>query len=321
MSLIVSTPRNAAVISRYGSYPQRLNVLDQRQTAVQRQLRRGGLAGYEPTTQAVLLSLMEKAPPGAAFFDIGAHIGLYSALVETILGNRGCRIIAFEPTPTTAAIGRSMRHENGLTFELVELALSDEPGTATLYVSAKAETSNSLNPDHRDHAGEFTVEVSTVDRFTAAGGVDPAVIKIDVETNEPNVLAGAYETIARARPAIVCEILNATTPRLQPHIEALFGLGYHAYLLTNDLPWKAMQFEDIERLSKAGTRDWVFLPEPLTDALTRSVSGWLDAIVACDETTNLLVTADGQLPGDWNANHPAPWHRSIRDRFSTRRRR
>ena len=213
MPLIVKTPMNVQVIAESGSYAQRLDVLNRKTTAVQRQLRRGGLASYEPPTQAALLALMQLAPEGAAFFDVGAHIGLYSALIDLIYASKGAKTFAFEPTPTTATIGRRMKRVNKLGFELVELALSNAPGSATLYVSAKAETSNSLNPDHRDHAGEFTVELSTVDLFTAARGVDPAVMKIDVETNEPNVLAGSYETIRRARPAIVCEILRATLDR------------------------------------------------------------------------------------------------------------
>jgi FkbM family methyltransferase len=322
MPLIVQTPRNASVIADCGPYPHRLNVLNRKQTAVQRQLRRGGLASYEPSTQATLLALMQLAPAGAAFFDVGAHIGLYSALVDLILSSRGVRVFAFEPTPTTAAISRAMKRENGLSFELVELALSEKPGTATLYVSAKAETSNSLNPEHREHAGEFTVEVNTLDLFTAGRSVDPAVIKIDVETNEPNVLAGAYDTIARARPAIVCEILPGTMTQIEPHVRALADLGYHAYLLTDTLPWPARQVADFANLADVAdpdARDWLFLPEPLSYRLTDTVATWLDAIAVCDESTNLLVPAGTKPPSGWNADHPLSQRKSLRDRLPFRR--
>ncbi len=88
MPLVVKIPENASVISASGSYPRALNVLDRRETAVQRKLRSEGLAGYEPLTQAVLLALAQRASKGGAFLDVGAHIGLYSALVDSIFGGK-----------------------------------------------------------------------------------------------------------------------------------------------------------------------------------------------------------------------------------------
>ena len=54
MPLLIKVPENRAVLSATGPYPRALNMLGRRQTAVQRQLRRSGLAGYEPMTQATL---------------------------------------------------------------------------------------------------------------------------------------------------------------------------------------------------------------------------------------------------------------------------
>ncbi len=55
-------------------------------------------------------------------------------------------------------------------------------------------------------------------------------MKIDVETFEPAVLAGAAETIGRARPYIVIEVLNR---RGHDHgieiTEAMTSFGYSYY--------------------------------------------------------------------------------------------
>jgi FkbM family methyltransferase len=316
MPLIVKTPMNPRAIAECGTYSQRLNMLNRRETAVQRQLRRAGLAGYEPVTQATLLALMQRAPRRAAFFDIGSHIGLYSALVDTVFANRGARVFAFEPTPATANISRRLRQYNDLHFEVIQEALSAQPGTATLYLSDKAETSNSLNPDYRAHIGAVPVTVSTLDAFTARRRIDPSVIKIDVETNEPQVLAGGVGTIARARPAIICEVLGAADAvGLTPHVRMLDGLGYRSYPLTRSVPWKAVPPYEIGRLpADAECRDWLFLPRPLTRRLARDVRAWINAIDECDESTNLMVPAGEAPPAYWNAAHPIPAPR-FRDRW------
>jgi len=311
MPLMVKTPRNQRTIAKWGTYPQRINLLARQETAIQRQISRGGLASYEPATQAALFALMQEAPVGAAFFDVGAHIGLYSALINSIFNNKGVQVFAFEPTPATAAIGRRLKRYNKLSFEVVEQALAERPGTATLYVSNIAETSNSLNPSHRRHAGEVTVEVTTLDAFTARRRVDPTVIKIDVETNEPQVLAGAFETIARARPAIVCEILDRRgAEAMAPHLDRLAGLGYRSYPLIDELPWQHLDPREMDRLPDGHkSRDWMFLPGKMSRRLARTAADWLEAVAHCDESTNLLVSPGTEPPSGWNAGHPFPSQR------------
>jgi len=75
-------------------------------------------------TQATLLALAQRAPAGSAVYDVGAHIGLYAALIDAVYGRspRAPRVIAFEPTPETAGICSGIRRHNGLGFELVESA-------------------------------------------------------------------------------------------------------------------------------------------------------------------------------------------------------
>ncbi len=305
MPLIIRTPRNPDVIAECGPYPHALNVLNRKGTVVQRQLRRGGLAGYEPVTQAALLALMQGAPRGSVFFDVGAHIGLYSALVESIFGSKEAAVFAFEPTPTTAEIGRRLRRRNRLDFEIVELALSAEPGTRTLYVSTNAEASNSLTPQDDEITEEIKVDVCTLDTFTERRGVDPAVIKIDVSAGEPAVLAGARATIARARPAIVCEVRGqAGADALEEQVGLLVASGYTPYPLIDALPWPRWHPRDIDVLPPdQPCRNWLFLPEPLSPDLTRRVRSWLAAIAECDQGTNVLVPAGDRLPLGWNRSH------------------
>ncbi|MEK8171140.1 hypothetical protein NKH77_21310 [Streptomyces sp. M19] len=146
MPLAVTLPLNPDSLAAHGPYPRALNVLSRERTAVQRRLCRAGLAGYEPLTQATLLTLAQQAPEGTAVYDVGAHIGLYAALISAVCGPRGPRTYAFEPTPDTADLADEIRAYNGLGHEVVRTAVASAPGTAELYLSLKAESSNSSTP-------------------------------------------------------------------------------------------------------------------------------------------------------------------------------
>jgi FkbM family methyltransferase len=306
--LLIKMPENRAVLSALGPYPRSLNMLGRRQTAVQRQLRRAGLAGYEPMTQATLLSIMRHAPRQAAFFDVGAHIGLYSAMISAIYAGNDVRTYAFEPTPDTARICRAVRKYNDLNYAVVETALSSEPGVAALYLSNKTESSNSLNPEFRAHTQEVAVPMTTLDAFAMETGVDPYLMKIDVETQEPQVIRGALELIARARPWIVCEILpEVQSEDLTDLLARVTDLGYVFRQLTPELPWTLCRSaEDLQRLSRLPGRDWLLAPEEPTGEFFATVRGWLAAIAECDETTNRLVAGGDPLPVGWNSPYPAP---------------
>ncbi|MGW2329018.1 FkbM family methyltransferase [Streptomyces sp. NPDC001700] len=317
MPLAITLPLNPDVLAASGPYPRALNVLSRKQTAVQRQLRRSGLAGYEPTTQATLLALAGQAPAGSAVYDIGAHIGLYSALVDAVYGtgphtngphtngtrtSTGPHTIAFEPTPQTAALCRRIRHCNHLDYEVQQAALSSEPGTAELYFSHKTESSNSLNPAHRKHSESVTVPVTTVDAFTEDRSLVPHLIKIDVETYEAAVLTGALATIRRHRPWIICELLpSADHGTLRTALAPLTAMDYGLHPITPESPWQRYDETTYQQAVSPQSRDWLLAPRPLTPAFHRAMRRWLIAILACDETTNLLTPDKASFPYGWNA--------------------
>lgn len=327
MPLAVTLPRHPAALRATGPYPRALNVLSRKQTAVQRQLRRAGLAGYEPVTQATLMALAQRAPAGAAVYDVGAHIGLYAALIDAVFGRRpgtrekGLQVHAFEPTPGTARICRGIRDHNGLRFDVVESAVSDEPGSAELFLSLKAESSNSLNAGHRRHHESVTVPVTTLDAFTREHASRPHLIKVDVETLEGQVLRGALETAREYRPWIVLEILPGSDhDSLSGALGRLTALGYGLHLIQPEAPWPPRTSRDYRALAGSSCRDWLLAPEPLTAAFHHAVRSWLIAVLACDERTNLLTPGGKGFPPGWNAPYVlsgAPRKRGLRGRNAT----
>ncbi|MEB8339531.1 FkbM family methyltransferase [Streptomyces endophyticus] len=298
--------------------------MNRKQTAVQRQLRRSGLAGYEPLTQATLMAVAHQAPEGSAVLDVGAHIGLYSALIDAVYGRR-LSVHAFEPAPETSAICAKIRDVNGLGFELVRSAVSDTPGSAELYLSLKAESSHSLNAGHRRHTESVTVPVTTLDAFTQERpDLRPHLIKIDVETLEGQVLAGGLRTMKQHRPWIVLEILPSSDHEsLTQSLKAITELGYGLYPIQAESPWIGRNADNYRTHVSSNGRDWLLAPEPLTYDFHHAMRTWLRAILECDERTNLELPGGSVFPEGWNAPYSlptAPRKRSLKDLVRGQRR-
>jgi FkbM family methyltransferase len=303
MPLLLQMPRNRAVATSVGGYRGALRIPDQR-NGVQNTLRRTGLSGYEVAAQATLLSLMQRAPRRAVMFDVGAHIGLYPALISLVYRGRGYKVVAFEPTPATAATARAIRDGNRLEYEIVEAAVSAEPGTADLFLSDTWDTSNSLNGDHRNGTEAVTVPVLTVDGFSTGRGLDPYLIKIDVETYEPQVFAGAVQTVERCRPWIACELLaDIDRAALEPGLRRLEALGYTFHRMAGPKPWPAMTAAGCLAALDNTSRDWLIAPRPPGWRFYRDLDSWTLAIVECDASTNRQVPGGGKLPPGWNAHY------------------
>ena len=265
-----------------GGYRNSLDVIDPFSSMVQRFLRREGLGAYERETAATLLALCDQRDAPFQLFDVGANIGLYSHLCAAMFAN--ARVTSFEPTPEIAEIARTIASVNGLAVEVVEAAVSDESGTADLHLSQTSDASNSLVEGFKLSDGSVRVERLRLDDHVASTGVGPDILKIDVETHEPAVLAGAREVITEHRPHVVIEVLRRRGVDQGAEIQSAFeGLGYVFYELSGDPTWTP---RDSIRGSGTIERDWLLAPAPLSDDFGDRWSSWSDALAACTPDRN-----------------------------------
>lgn len=152
---------------------------------------------------------------GDVVFDIGANFGLFTRFLSEAVG-RGGRVFSFEPTPDMFAVLLHSTHSLNLTnVSCHQLAVSDQPGQATMSIPIRGDGSRnhyeaSLEPGIADRSAEvesFTTGVVTLDDFCEAESIDHVnFIKCDVEGHEIAVLRGALALIARDRPAILLEV-------------------------------------------------------------------------------------------------------------------
>ena len=236
---------------------------------VVRQIMAAGWRSYEPPLPLVLSQLIKAAKHDdcpVVFLDIGANTGYYT-LLAALAGADDVR--AFEPVPQIAEILRAnLRASLGQLHNPVrifQLALSDHSGRATLFIPDQAhglvETSASLNPEFRQlHSAQLDIQSQPLDLHVAEYPLLPGsrlLIKLDVESFEPQVLKGADWLIRRNRPWIVCEIL--------PGADLLFYQGWmleHGYQHFALLPPNQV-LPDAAIQASLDCRDHLFVPDEL----------------------------------------------------------
>jgi FkbM family methyltransferase len=150
--------------------------------------------------------------PGVVY-DVGANTGFYSVLAAAV--SKENHVYAFEPFPPVLADLRSTLRVNHCSgrVSIQPVAVGRRREVATLYVPLQdhglVETSATLSSDFKDeYSAEVEVPVIALDEFRPAASPERVtVIKIDVESTEAEVLAGAHGVLKDQRPVVFCEVL------------------------------------------------------------------------------------------------------------------
>ncbi|MGF1579462.1 MAG: FkbM family methyltransferase [Gemmataceae bacterium] len=166
----------------------------------------GGVPGFlfgtsEPHEQAALAQYLK---PGDVFYDIGANVGFFATRAAHLVGPEG-KVYAFEPFPQSAEKVRKNAALNDFKHvEVIEAAVSSEPGEATLKIGAIS-GQNSLRYDNQHGAVKVAV-VSIDDMREKRSAPGPKLVMIDAEGAEVEVLKGMANTIKECRPVIMVEV-------------------------------------------------------------------------------------------------------------------
>lgn len=135
-------------------------------------------------------------PSFATIVDVGAHHGQFALLMRALYPH--ARVVCVEPLPDAA---RRLRLVHGADDHVTVLpvAVAAEAGRRCLHVSQKSDSS-SLLPILTSYVSAFpgTAEASTVeieartlDELIGSGVARPALLKIDVQGGEREVIVGA----------------------------------------------------------------------------------------------------------------------------------
>ena len=146
------------------------------------------------------------------FIDVGANLGQTLLVVRSV--SRELKYIGFEPNPTCAYyLGELIRVNKFVDVRIVPAAIYNFDGALSLSVSPgdKADSCATLLHDFNGASDREQIVTKAVSARSLNFLLDEeiAIIKIDVEGTELEVIKELYGCITRFRPFIICEILPA----------------------------------------------------------------------------------------------------------------
>jgi FkbM family methyltransferase len=187
-------------------------------------------------------ALVSRIKAGDVFLDIGANIGFFSVIGARLVGPDG-RVYAFEPVPANlTALQRNIGLNQFANTKIMQSAVSNHSGKGELLLAdwggGSALKGASTPPDI---CGTMEVELVTIDQLVEQGEIEPpAVVKIDVEGAELEVLQGMARTLEKHHPVLIYELDDDNPERYQQKQDAceayLLPLGYHITRLDDSYP-------------------------------------------------------------------------------------
>ena len=143
---------------------------------------------YEQKFRDLLLTNIRE---GDLVWDVGANVGLYTRLFVDRVGRDG-KVIAFEPSPRAFAQLQSLFATEPSVI-LQGVALSDFDGEADFFVAERGSTVTDSLVFRAGNSASIRTLVRRGDSICSFN--PPAIIKIDVEGAELEVLKGMTETL------------------------------------------------------------------------------------------------------------------------------
>jgi FkbM family methyltransferase len=164
------------------------------------------------------------------FVDVGANVGAYTVLAAAAAG---ARTYAFEPSP--AAL-HSLR--GNLALNHIAGRVSIEPYAAGRAPGSVPISTGGPSAMHHIEPGSSSssmVEMRTIDSYD----LRPAIMKIDVEGYEAEVLAGAMETATRRElVAIITENSDDSDKYGDGILSVAAFMNHHGFIAVTYDPWK-----------------------------------------------------------------------------------
>jgi FkbM family methyltransferase len=216
-----------------------------------------GLTGeWEAASVKIWIKLADEAD---VIFDVGANNGVYALISKAV--NPKAKVFAFEPIERIFEKLEENNRLNDYDIVCLKYGVSNKDGTAVMYdIPVEDSYSSSLNSEFASERGdEITpTEIKTLrlDTFIEQNDLPQVdLIKIDVETFEPEVLEGLGEYVEKFKPTMLIEVLTDDVAR---RIEKLVGGKDYLYFDINE---ETGLLEKVERLTKSSSFNFLLCTE------------------------------------------------------------
>jgi FkbM family methyltransferase len=185
-------------------------------------------AGWEKESVKLWLKLSENAE---VVFDVGANTGVYSLMAKAI--SPKARVYAIEPVSRVIERLKENNTLNDFDIIPVQKAFSNFDGKAIIYdTNADHIYSVTVNKNLNDWArpvSEIEIETMKLNTYIKQNNITKIdLMKLDVETHEPEVLEGFSDYFSKFRPTLLIEILNNEVgEKVQKLVEGLDYLYFN----------------------------------------------------------------------------------------------
>jgi FkbM family methyltransferase len=202
------------------------------------------LGGFEVRTLKRYAQLVRH---GDVVLDIGANVGAHTLPLAQLVGPTG-KVLSFEPTAYAYAkqkanIGLNPQLASRIdAHQMMLMATDTESLPESVYSSWPLESAHDLHSEHHGRLmATHGASRGTLDSFLSHAGIRKVdFIKLDVDGNEGDVLAGAKSVIEHSRPKIMLELapyVYRKDPRaFDKLLEILWNSGYEISDVVTERP-------------------------------------------------------------------------------------
>jgi FkbM family methyltransferase len=161
---------------------------------------------------AEIKDLCSHVRPGSTAVDVGANIGVYTAVLSRAVGTGGS-VIAIEPVQENVdRLKHNLRINGAENVKVFPIAVSEKSEMLPLHLSDDpAFHSTAAIAQERALVRSTRVAARSLDSvWSEAGRPSVSVLKIDVEGAELAVIRGAEALLSTCKPALLIEITSAS---------------------------------------------------------------------------------------------------------------
>ncbi len=215
--------------------------------------------GIEHGWECVSLGLWIKLCKNASVIvDIGANTGVYALIAKSV--NPRSKVYAYEPVDRVFEKLVKNNELNKYDIQCSPLAISNKNGEAVIYDNATSDHIYSVTVNQNffpptTQVIEKRIQTITLDTIIEQEHIQRFdLLKIDVETHEPEVLEGYAKHLKIHRPTMLIEIL---TDEIGQKIETMLeGLGYLYFNID-----ETKGIRRVEKIEKSDYYNYLFCSE------------------------------------------------------------